>query len=274
VTGPQAPAETVRLSEVAPGLAVIRIDRPERRNAFDLPTWQALDRCVAAFEASDTLRVAILAGSSGVFSAGGDIRASIAMGSGVAAPAGRLRYSQRVIQRLRACEKPVIAAVEGYAIGIGFSVALACDLIVASERSYFAAPHVQRGLVPDGGVVWTLVQALGRSRATGLLLFGDPLPATVAHEAGLVHEVVAEGSAEAAATALANRLVAGPQDVIDLTRRLIRGAEAATFDALLREEFVSVALNMWGPDAAEGLAAFGDRRSPDFRAARDPSAHR
>ena len=259
----------VSVVEAAPGLALIRIDRPERRNALDLDTWLALERCIVKLEQEDAFRVAILCGGGGVFSAGGDVRAPIRMGTGVAAPAGRLRHSHRVLQRLRACSKPVIAAVEGYALGMGFSIALACDAVVAGSSSRFAAPHAQRGLVPDGGIVWSLVRALGKAGATRVLLLGGSLTAEEARAAGLVYDVVDDGTAERAAAELARELLDGPSDVIELTRRLIRGADESTYEAFLREEFVAVALNMYGADAAEGLDAFAARRAPDFGGARE-----
>src|SRR5207248_3042864 len=136
-----APGGPVSVVEASAELALIRIDRPERRNALDLDTWLALERCIVELEQEDGFRGAILCGAGGVFSAGGDVRSPIRMGTGVAAPAGRLRHSHRVLQRLPACGKPVVAAVEGYALGMGFSIALACDVVVAGRSSRFAAPH-------------------------------------------------------------------------------------------------------------------------------------
>ncbi len=247
------------------GVAVITLDRPQARNALDWEAWESLGRLLTDLDRDD-VRAVVLTGGDRWFSAGGDVTS---MGSrpasGVTAPAARVRLAHRVVRALTGCRAPVVAAVEGFAIGAAWGLVLACDLVVASREAFFAAPFAQRALVADAGLAWSLSRHVGHQRAAELLLVGERLPAVRAHELGLVTRLVEPGEAGQQALALARGLAAGPADAIQLTKALLCRAPALTLDSFLDEEHVHVALNGHSPDVAEGRQAFLDKRPPRFR---------
>jgi 2-(1,2-epoxy-1,2-dihydrophenyl)acetyl-CoA isomerase len=252
-------------TRVEDGIAVVTLDRPEVRNAMDRAAWEALALAVEECDRDD-VRAVVLTGGDRWFSAGGDVSS---MGQetdgGVAAPAARLRIAHRAVRALTRSRVPVVASVEGFAIGAGWGLVLACDLVVASREAFFAAPFNQRGLVADAGLAWALSRHLGHQRAAELLLFGEPLPAPRAHELGLVNRLTEPGRAGEQALALAARLAAGAADAVRLTKGLLGRAPTSSLDAFLDDEYVHVALNGHGPDVAEGRQAFLDKRPPRFR---------
>ena len=252
-------------TSVEDGIAVLTLDRPEVRNALDRTTWEALARAVEESD-RDGVRAVVLTGGNRWFSAGGDVSS---MGQetdgGVAAPAARLRIAHRAVRALTRCRVPVVASVEGFAVGAAWGLVLACDLVVASREAFFAAPFASRALVADAGLAWSLSRHVGHQRAAELLLLGERLPATRAQELGLVTRLAEPGEAGEQALALARTLAAGPADAVQLTKSLLRRAPASTLDAFLDEEHVHVALNGHSPDVAEGRQAFLDKRPPRFR---------
>jgi 2-(1,2-epoxy-1,2-dihydrophenyl)acetyl-CoA isomerase len=256
---------TVEVTIAGPGVSVITLDGPHRRNALAHPTMLALDSAVARVFEDDSVRAVVLTGAGGFFSAGGDLKSPRTQGRGVGAPATRLGVIQHTLDMLHRRPKPVIAAVEGGAVGVGWSLVLSCDLVIAAADAYFLAPFTERGLVPDGGIAWFLVRALGRQRAARLLMLPERLPALHAAELGLVNEIVPNDAALDAAVALADRLAAGPPDALALTKRLLHAAEGTpSYRDFLDREWTAAALAMHGPDLAEGIAAFTERRPPDF----------
>jgi 2-(1,2-epoxy-1,2-dihydrophenyl)acetyl-CoA isomerase len=252
-------------SRVDDGVAVVTLDRPEVRNALDWAAWESLGRTLLDLDRDD-IRAVVLTGGDRWFSAGGDVSS---MGShadgGVTAPAARVRLAHRAVRALAGCRAPVVAAVEGFAIGAAWGLVLACDVVVASREAFFAAPFAQRGLVADAGLAWSLPRHVGHLRAAELLLLGDRLPAPRAHELGLVTRLTEPGGAEEQALALARRLASGPADAVRLTKGLLNRAPASSLDAFLDDEHVHVALNGHSPDVAEGRQAFTDKRPPRFR---------
>lgn len=130
-----------------PGVAVLTLNRPGARNSLGWQTWHQLGEAIDEVAADDNCRAVVLTGAGGTFSAGGDVKTSPARGAGLGAPAARLLVGQRVLDTLLKLPKPVLAAVEGPAVGAGWSLALACDLVVAARDAVFAAPFVARGLV-------------------------------------------------------------------------------------------------------------------------------
>ncbi|MFD2090736.1 enoyl-CoA hydratase/isomerase family protein [Blastococcus deserti] len=247
------------------GVAVVTLDRPEVRNALDWAAWEALGRAVEECDRDD-VRAVVLTGGDRWFSAGGDV-SSMGQGAdgGVAAPAARVRVAHRAVRALTRCRVPVVAAVEGFAVGAAWGLVLACDLVVASREAFFAAPFNERGLVADAGLAWSLPRHLGHQRAAELLLLGERLPAPRAHELGLVTRLAEPGQAGNQALALAARLAAGPADAVRLTKGLLNRAPTSSLDAFLDDEYVHVALNGHSPDVAEGRQAFLDKRPPRFR---------
>ncbi|MGH9022829.1 MAG: enoyl-CoA hydratase/isomerase family protein, partial [Acidimicrobiia bacterium] len=166
---------------------------------------------------------------------------------------------------LHGCSKPTVAAVEGFAVGAGWSLVLACDLVVAAEGSFFAAPFLSRGLLPDAGAGWFLPRALGPHRAAEFLFLGDRLTAERAAELGLVNRLVEPGRALEEALDLATRLADGPPNALGLAKGLLRSGQSPSLQAFLEAELLAVALNSHGSEVAEGRSAFLERREPRFR---------
>jgi 2-(1,2-epoxy-1,2-dihydrophenyl)acetyl-CoA isomerase len=173
--------------------------------------------------------------------------------------------AQKLISAIADCDKPVIAAVNGTAAGIGAHIALACDLVLAAEEARFIEVFVRRGLVPDGGGAWLLPRLVGLSRAKELMFFGDDLSAAEAERLGLVNRVVPAGSLETVAAEWAARLAAGPTRSIGLTKRLLNRSLESDRATAFREEALAQELNMTTQDANEGVAAFVERRDPQYR---------
>lgn len=212
-------------------IRVLLLNRPSQRNALRYESWSALSEALAAAAADEDVGGVVIAGANGFFCAGGDLKTGPAHGSGPLGPAGRVEHAQRVMEQLRAVPVPTIAAVEGAAVGLGWSLALACDLVVAAEDAYFSAPFVARAVVPDGGLAWRLSRQLGRHRATSLLLRGQRLAARDAHGAGLVTDIAEPGSAVGCAVGIATELAGSDRGAIELTKRLINAEEASQLAA-------------------------------------------
>lgn len=254
----------VHISRPEAAVAVITLDRPAARNALNWQSWGELAAALAEIEGDDDCRAVILTGTGGYFCAGGDIKSSPVRGKGLSAPAARLSAGHKVLLSLVNLPKPVIAAVEGPAFGAGWSLALACDIVVAADDAVFSAAFVLRGLVPDVGAAWFLQRALGRQRASRLLFTGQRLSAVEAEGYGLVSETSPPGQALDEAMALAQRLAAGAPEALRLTKGLVRGAQDLPLERFLDLEWLSFTLDSTGPDAAEGRAAFREKREPDF----------
>ncbi len=236
-------------------IAVLLLNRPRQRNALRYESWTELSEVMHGVVADD-VRGVVLAGAGGFFCAGGDLKTGPAHGSGPLSPAGRVEHAQRVMGQLRAMPVPTLAAVEGAAIGLGWSLALSCDLVVCASDAYFAAPFVARAVVPDGGLAWRLTQQLGRHRAASLLLRGIRLSAADAERLGLVTDVVEPGSAIARAVATADELARADAGAIEMTKRLINSAEAAQLAAFHPLELAMATVAQQRSAAAEGRAAY------------------
>lgn len=173
--------------------------------------------------------------------------------------------AQRLMAAIMDCEKPVIAAVNGTAAGIGVHIALACDLILAADGVRFIEIFSRRGLVPDGGGAYLLPRLIGLHKAKELIFFGDDLSAEAAAELGLVNRVVAADKLEATAAEWAGRLAAGPTRTLGLTKSLLNTSLDRDRTAALADEAAAQERNMATHDAQEGVQAFVERRDPDFK---------
>ena len=237
-------------------IAVVEIDRPERRNALDGPTMGGIGSAFAAAEADDAIRAVILTGAgSQAFCAGADLRAT---GDDRSVPEGSPGIE---VFTTRCYPKPVIAAVNGAAVGGGFELMLAADLVVAADHATFSIPEVKRGLV-GAGCTTRMAARLPPAVVFELCVIGDPFPATRALELGLVNQVVAGDDLLAASLALAERVIAGAPLAIALTKQLLWN-EARMHDA---EEWAAIRAQAMpvfaSEDAKEGRAAFAERRPP------------
>ncbi|WP_396927750.1 enoyl-CoA hydratase/isomerase family protein [Mycolicibacterium sp.] len=246
-------SESLVLCEDRDGIAVITLNRPAQRNSLRYESWTELSEALTSCDA----RAIVLTGADGFFSAGGDLKTGPAHGTGPLSPAGRVEHAQHVMEQLRAVAVPTIAAVEGAAVGLGWSLALACDLVVAARNAFFSAPFVARAVVPDGGLAWRLTQQLGRQRASSLLLRGNRLSAERAHECGLVTDLAEPGAAVGTAMDIAAELAESDSGAVELTKRLINSAEAAQLASFLPLELAIATVAQQRSAAAAGRAQFG-----------------
>jgi 2-(1,2-epoxy-1,2-dihydrophenyl)acetyl-CoA isomerase len=254
--------DTVIVGELVPGAVLATLNRPKARNALAWESWTQLRTAVDAAADDPATRCLVISGAGGFFSAGGDLKSPPVGGVGPLCNVGRLELAQSVIRRLQSVPLPVIAAVEGGAVGLGWSLVLACDLVVAAEDAFFQAPFVSRGVVPDGGAGWMLHRRAGHCRTAEWLLTGTRVSAAEAFREGLVSRVVPKGTTLDSAAELARCIVAASPDAVNLTKRLLAYAADGPFDAYLGFELTMAAVAQAGPDAAEGRHAFRDGRPP------------
>jgi 2-(1,2-epoxy-1,2-dihydrophenyl)acetyl-CoA isomerase len=257
------------------GVSWITLNRPETHNAI---TPDQRDRVIVLLrEASADLavRCVVLTATGRGFCTGADLRAPRSPGpvrpadAPDRAPGDVARLlrdgGQRLIAAVLDCEKPVIAAVNGTAAGIGAHLAFACDLVLAAASARFIEVFVRRGLVPDGGGAYLLPRLIGLQKTKELLFFGDGLSADDAYAIGLVNRVVDDDELEATAAAWARRLAAAPTRALALTKWLVNRSLESDRTTAFTEEALAQDLNMATRDAQEGVAAFLERRDPDYR---------
>ncbi len=240
---------------------VVTLDGTPVRNALDFSTWEALEQSLDEAGSDEGIRAVVLTGAGQAFSSGADLRTSSARGAGVWAPTARLRTAHRVLRRVHELTIPVVAAVEGAAVGIAWGLVLACDLTIASTDAYFAAPFLARGLIPDGGVGWFLPRLVGAQRAYAMLMLGERLGSSEALGMGLVRRVVEAGQALPAAMETARQLVQAPPLAASLARHLLRRAPDLSYAAYLDEELHMATLHYTTDEPTHGRAAFLQRRA-------------
>lgn len=238
---------------------VITIDRPEARNAIDLPTAEGIAAALDTLDADPQLRVGVITGAGGTFCAGMDLKA-FARGERPVLPgrgfAGIVAAPPRT---------PIIAAVEGYALGGGFEIALACDLIVAADDATFGLPEVKRGLTAAAGGLFRLPRRIPYHRAMELVLTGRMWPAAEAYEAGLVTSLTGPGSALDEALALADLIAANaPLAVMASKQVMDQSADWPLGEAFERQEGIVDPVRK-SDDAQEGARAFSEKRVPDWQ---------
>jgi enoyl-CoA hydratase/carnithine racemase len=228
--------------ETTGSVSLVSLNRSNRRNAINWDIWERLDHVIDMLGKDDDVQCLVLTGSGGFFSAGGDRKSGPDRGTRAMALGARIEFGLGVIRRLRELPMITVAAVEGGAIGMGWSLAQACDLIVVAEDAFFSAPFLALGLVPDGGLTWHLVHRLGRHRVTQLLLSGERITAVEAHALGLATQVVAAGTAAQAALSLGESIAAFDGKSVDLTKRLIAQAEQSELPAYVPYELALATL--------------------------------
>jgi enoyl-CoA hydratase len=238
---------------------VITINRPHARNALNLAVATGVRDAVDELDASPQLRAAVLTGAGGTFSAGMDLKAFL-RGEAPTFPGRGLCGITQTPPR-----KPLIAAVEGWALAGGFELLLACDLVVAARTARFGVPEVKRSLVAAGGAALLLSRRIPQAIALEMLLTGDPIPASRAAEIGLVNTLVEEGGAVDAAVELASRIAANGPLAVMATKQIARsGADWATAEGW--EQQAKIAAPVFGSDdAREGATAFAEKRAPVWR---------
>ena len=236
------------------GVLVITLNRPEVRNAIDSALSQGVHAALAALDADDSLRVGVLTGAGGTFCAGMDLKAFAASGL----PKGIddvLRHG---------CRKPLVAAIEGIAVGGGLELALIADLLVAARDARFGSPEVKFGLFPGGGALLRLPRLLPQSVVTELALTGELMSAEAAHTHGLVVRLCDPGRTLHAALELAGAIARNAPLGVDATLRLLRRAPGRTEEELWAEQVELVDAVFHSEDAQEGARAFAEKRPPEW----------
>ena len=247
----------------------ITLNRPETLNAITPDQRERLIQLFSDASADPAVRAVVLTGTGRGFCAGADLRggAGQADGERVAGDVARVIRlgAQRLITAVLDCEKPVIAAVNGTAAGLGAHLALACDLVLAAEQARFIEVFVRRGLVPDGGGAYLLPRLVGPQRAKELMFFGDALTAPDAERLGLVNRVVPADDLHKTAREWAERLAAGPTRALALTKQLVNASLDSDRATAFAAEAAAQEINMTTADAQEGVASFVERREARFR---------
>ncbi|MDX3801303.1 enoyl-CoA hydratase/isomerase family protein [Streptomyces sp. AK04-3B] len=245
----------------------LTLDRPEALNALTPDQRDRLITLLAQASADPEVRAVVLTGTGRGFCAGADLRGGTAAGERIAGDVARtLRVgAQRLIAAVLDCEKPVVAAVNGTAAGLGAHLAFACDLVLAAESARFIEVFVRRGLVPDGGGAYLLPRLVGPQRAKELMFFGDALSAADAERLGLVNRVVPDGELDKTAREWAARLAAGPTRALALTKQLVNASLDADRATAFAAEAAAQEINMTTADAQEGVKSFTERRAAAFR---------
>ena len=239
--------------------AVLTLDYPERRNALAIPMRRALAEALERIEADPALRAVVITGAGGTFCAGGDISGMDA--TDLAAGRDRFRLTHHLVRLLIKGSKPLIAAVEGWCVGAGLSLAMCCDTVVAARDARFAAGFGKIGLIADLGLLHTLPARIGQGRARQVLLYGDTMDAARAEEIGLVDELAETATTLDIALARARRFA----DTAPLPTALTRRWLAVGLDAALDWERDTQSGLFLTADHAEGKAAFMQKRPPRFR---------
>jgi 2-(1,2-epoxy-1,2-dihydrophenyl)acetyl-CoA isomerase len=273
MTGDRPLADQLTARESS-GVLWLTLDRPEAANAVTPDQRDRLIELLADAGERVEVRAVVLTATGRHFCTGADLRNQRpgpdrpeAAPDRVVGDVSRMleRGAQRMVTAVLDCDKPVIAAVNGTAAGIGAHLALACDLVVAAEGARFIEVFVRRGLVPDGAGCWLLARLVGLHKAKELMLLGDEVPAEEALRLGLVNRVVPAAELAAAAGEWAARLAAGPTRALALTKGLLNRSLDSDRAGALRDEALAQELNMTTHDANEGVAAFVERRDPAFR---------
>jgi enoyl-CoA hydratase len=242
-------------------IAVVRLNRPEVRNALSLAVRELLAEHFQALGNDETTRCIILTGGDKVFAAGADIRDMVDR-----TPIEIMaRRTERFWETIASCPKPVIAAVNGYAFGGGCELAMLADIIVAGEGASFGQPEVRVGIMPGAGGTQRLTRAVGKFRAMRILLTGEPVTAKDALAMGLVSEVVPDGEVLAAAMRIAKTIASMPPlAVLQIKETVLAGQDASLETAMLLER-KAFQLLFATNDQKEGMRAFLEKRKPEFR---------
>jgi len=249
------------LIEAGGQVAVITVNRPEQRNAVNTAARRELLAAFAAIEADDTVQVVVLAGAGQTFVAGADVTEFAGR-----SPLEQVRASQLlpVFSALDALSKPAIAAIDGYCLGGGCELAMACDIRIASDRARFGQPEIMLGILPGGGGTQRLPRLIGAGAAYKMLYLGEMITAAEAHRLGLVDEVVAPDALLARARALAAAIAKKSPIALRLIKQAVRASMRVSLDDGLRLESALLGLAFSSADKTEGISAFLEKREPRF----------
>jgi enoyl-CoA hydratase/carnithine racemase len=242
-------------------VATVTFSSPGKKNAIPGVAWPDMEATFRSLATTPAVRCAVLTGEGDDFSSGADVS------PGPAREEHSLVFMRgvgRAVEALHDLPQPVIARVAGVCVGAALNLALACDLIVASDDARFSEIFARRGLSIDGGGSWILPRVVGIHRAKELALLADIIPASEAERIGLVNRVVPRSDLDATVASLAARLAAGPPLALSITKRLLNQSAHVSLAQALEAEAQAQAVNLSSRDTAEAMLAFAERRDPKF----------
>jgi 2-(1,2-epoxy-1,2-dihydrophenyl)acetyl-CoA isomerase len=257
--------QSTLLSELDNGILTLTLNRPERLNALDIPLFDSLLAACAAVASDPAVKVLVLRGAGKAFSAGGDLTG--------APPSVPLTYEDRVdgLRRrgniallLHRMPKPTIGMLRGAVAGGAMSIALGCDVRLASETTKFVPAFARAGFSGDFGISYLLPLFVGQAKAREILFLGDPIDASTAERLGMINQLVADDALEAATRALAERLAAGPSLAYRYMKQNLALSETATFEQSLDIEAANMVRAILSEDGEEAVRAFKEKRAPRF----------
>lgn len=251
-------------TDLADGVLTLRFNRPDVLNALNGEMSLGLAEALEGAVSRRDVRVVVITGTGTAFSTGADIGGADAHEH---FDVRALDAANRMVRAVVNLDKPVLAGVNGVAAGVGVSIALAADIIVAAESAAFLLAFARIGLMPDGGATATIAAGVGRARAMRMALLAEPLGATEALDAGLVTHVAPNAEFEATVAKLARRLAAGPPLAFTATKKAINAATLGQLEGALERERTGQTILLRTGDVAEGMRAFSEKRKPDFTGA-------
>ena len=243
-------------------VALVTISNPGRKNALTLEMRQALLEAFRGFVTDEAVRAVVLAGSGDAFCAGADVSAMD--GRDVAAARTRMRTMHAMISAVHGLDKPVVAAIRGPAVGIGFGLAMASDIALAAPSAKFAQVFKRIGLAPDAGTIWFLARQMGFTRAKELVFSGRSVDAEEALSLGLIHRIVPDDEVLEAALELAREYAEGPTVALAMAKQMFASSVAPSLQQFLEIELLVQPALMQTSDHAEGTASFREKRQPRF----------
>jgi len=254
--------ETLLVERAPNGVVTLTLNRPERKNAMNAAMFDELLAVFREVDASTSDRVLVITGAGDAFCSGADLGDR---GSDTRPALARLHWVADIALALHRIPKPVIAKVNGVAVGAGMNLALGCDLIIASDTARFSELFARRGLSIDFGGSWLLPRLIGMHRAKELAFLADIISAKEAAELGLVNRVLPASQLDAFVADWADRLAAGPPLALSMTKRLLTNSFTTTMDEALEAEGLAQSVNTATEDTAEAIRAFLEKREPRFK---------
>jgi len=252
--------DVVLVERPAEGVALVRINRPEVRNALNMEVRRLLAKHVTAVAEEEAVRCIVITGNEKAFAAGADIKEMANAGTIDMLRRGTLKLWSTIAS----CPKPVIAAVNGFALGGGCELAMTCDIIIAGESARFGQPEIKIGIIPGGGGTQRLARAVGKYKAMRYVLTGDMFDARVAHDMGLVSELVPDAEVEKRAVEMAKQIAELPPLAVEQAKEVVLRGMDASLETGLALEAKAIQLLFSSEDQKEGMAAFIEKRKPRF----------
>lgn len=246
------------LTEIAGGVMTLTFNRPDKKNALTAEMYAALADAFAAAEADPAVRVILLAGAGGAFTAGNDLQDFLAR-----PPSGDDAPVFRFLRALVTAQKPLVAAVSGVAVGVGTTMLLHCDLVYAGDSARLSMPFVNLALVPEAGSSLLLPRLVGHQKAAELLMFGEPIDARTAREIGLVAEVFPDATLADEVRARVAKLAAKAPEALRLTKQLMKAPKATAAEQMAAEGAL-FQQRLGSAEAREAFTAFMEKRAPRF----------